>query len=107
MLPEVQEILQTLLAGARAVLGLQLVGMYLYGSLSSGGFNAGSSDIDFVVITETALPPETVAGLEALHRRLWAAGSYWAAHLEGAYVPRADWRRYDPAMPPVPTVNEG
>jgi hypothetical protein len=107
MLTEVQKILEELLLGARAVLGAQFVGMYLYGSLSSGDFNPASSDIDFVIITETALLPETVAALEALHQRLWAEGSYWAAHLEGAYVPRADWRRYDPAMRPVPTVNEG
>jgi Domain of unknown function (DUF4111) len=60
-----------------------------------------------VIVTEGALPAETVAGLEALHQRLWAAGSYWAAHLEGTYIPRAAWRRYDPAMPPVPSVNEG
>jgi len=103
----VNAILQELLTSARAVLGEQFVGMYLYGSLSSGDFNPDTSDIDFVVVTEGALPPETVAGLEALHKRLWAAGSYWAAHLEGTYIPRAAWRRYDPAMPPVPSVNEG
>ena len=85
--------MQELLSGAQAVLGSQLVGMYLYGSLSSGDFNPETSDIDFVVVTEGALPPERVAGLEALHQRLWAGGAYWAAHLEGAYVPRADWRR--------------
>jgi len=89
------------------VLGEQFVGLYLYGSLASGDFNPDTSDIDFVVVTEGALPAERVAGLEALHQRLWAEGSYWAAHLEGTYIPRAAWRRYDPDMPPVPSVNEG
>src|SRR5258708_10831712 len=108
MLPApVNAILQDLLSGARGVLGEQFVGLCLYGSLSSGEFNSDTSDIDFVIVTEGELPAATVAGLEALHQRLWAAGSYWAAHLEGTYIPRAAWRRYDPAMPPVPTINEG
>lgn len=99
--------LQSLLDGVRAVLGEQFVALYLYGSLSSGDFSPATSDIDFVVVTEGALAPAAVRGLEALHARLWAAGSHWAARLEGAYVPREALRRYDPAMPPVPSVNEG
>jgi hypothetical protein len=105
--PAVDATLQELLEGARAVLGEQFFGMYLYGSLSSGDFDPATSDIDFVVVTEGTLAPERVAGLAALHQRLWAAGSHWAAHLEGAYLPRADLRRYDPAAPPAPAVNEG
>lgn len=105
--PAVNVTLQELLSGVQAALGEQFAGMYLYGSLSSGDFNPTTSDIDFVVVTEGELPAERVAALEALHLRLWAEGSHWAAHLEGAYVPRAALRRYDPAAPPVPTVNEG
>ena len=105
--PAVNATLLSLLAGARAALSEQFYGMYLYGSLSSGDFNPATSDIDFVVVTEAELAPERVAALEALHQRLWAAGTYWAAHLEGAYLPRASLRRYDPAAPPAPCVNEG
>ena len=50
--PDVNEILDLLLARASAILGPQLVGMYLYGSLSSGDFDPASSDIDFVIVTE-------------------------------------------------------
>ncbi len=104
--------LQELLSGAHAALGDEFVGLYLYGSLASGDFDPATSDIDFVVVTAGALPAERVAALEALHQRLWAEdkrlpGSCCAAHLEGAYVPRAALRRYDPAAAPVPTVNEG
>src|SRR5260221_6897436 len=105
--PAVNDTIQELLIGARAILGEQFVGVYLYGSLSSGDFNPATSDIDFVAVTQGALPSETLAALEALHQRLWAAGSPWAAHLEGAYIPRAALRRYDPVAPPVPAVNEG
>ncbi len=99
--------LQQLLDGVRAALGDQFVALYLYGSLASGDFDPATSDIDFVVVTEAALSPARIAGLEALHQRLWATGAHWAAHLEGSYIPRGALRRYDPAMPPVPQVNEG
>lgn len=105
--PDVNALLAQLLDGARGILAEQFVGMVLYGSLSSGAFNPATSDVDFVVVTEGELPAESVAALEGLHQRLWAEGSHWAAHLEGAYIPRAALRRYDPATPPAPTVNEG
>src|SRR4051794_40559102 len=100
MLPSVNALLTQLLDGARGVLGDQFVGLYLYGSLSSGDFNPDSSDIDFVVVTAGPLPAATAAALEALHQRLWAEGAHWAAHLEGAYMPQSELRRYDPNMPP-------
>jgi hypothetical protein len=110
---DVNALLQQLLDGARAALGEQFAGMYLYGSLASGDFNPATSDVDFVVVTEGALPAERVAALEALHTRLWAEGGRWAGHLEGSYVPREALRRYDPArsgvgqVAAVPQVNEG
>ena len=61
--PEVNAMLDTLLAEARTVLGDQLVALYLYGSLASGDFNPHSSDIDFVVVTADALPDATIAAL--------------------------------------------
>jgi hypothetical protein len=105
--PEVNQVLELLLARARAVLGPQLIGLYLYGSLASGDFDLYSSDIDFCAITETELPPETIAALEEMHQDIWASGLKWAAKLEGAYVPRSLIRRHDPAGPACPAVNEG
>lgn len=99
--------LATLLAGARNVLGDRFFGMYLYGSLSSGGFNPGTSDIDFLVVTDSRLPDSSVSSLEGLHRRLWDTGLPWADHLEGKYVPREELRRYVAGRAPTPTINEG
>lgn len=105
--PDVNQVLDLLLTRASAILGEQLTGLYLYGSLSSGDFHPQSSDIDFAFVTEAVLPPETVAALEAMHREIWASGLKWAAKLEGAYVPKSLIRRHDPHGPAVPTVNEG
>jgi predicted nucleotidyltransferase len=67
--PDVNEILELLLASVRDVLRDQFVGMYLYGSLSSGDFEPAASDIDFLVVTKAMLPEETIAALEAMHYR--------------------------------------
>lgn len=105
--PEINKILDLLLSSASAVLGNQLVGMYLYGSLSSGDFNLETSDIDFLVVTTSSLSDKTIADLEAMHHRLWKSGLKWAAKLEGSYIPKRDIRRHDPRSAPCPTVNEG
>lgn len=103
---DVNAILDTLLAGTKNILKDQFVGMYLYGSLSSGDFDPNSSDIDFVVVTEDVLADETISALEDLHNRIWASGLKWASKLEGSYIPKNLIRRHDPDGDPCPTVNE-
>ena len=105
--PEINKILDLLLSSASAVLGNQLVGMYLYGSLATGDFNPETSDIDFLVVTTSSLSDKTLADLEDMHHRLWKSGLKWAAKLEGSYIPKRDIRRHDPRSGPCPTVNEG
>ena len=104
--PDVNEVLNLLLAEVQKVLGSQFVGMYLYGSLSSGGFDPASSDIDFLVVTADMLPETAVADLKAMQQRIWETGSKWADKLEGSYLPKAHLRRYKKSDVAYPTVNE-
>lgn len=107
-LPEViVPTLAALLDGASVTFDGGLVGLYLYGSLASGDFDAQTSDIDFVVVTEDEITEAQVSALEALHRRLWDGGDKWASKLEGSYIPRRALRRYNADDPPRPGVNEG
>ena len=101
---DVNAFLDLLHANQRAVLGDQLVGLYLGGSLALGDFNPKRSDIDFVAVTAEDLAPEQVAGLEQVHARLWAAGTKWARKLDGSYVPQQVIRRWAPDHPPCPFV---
>ncbi len=105
--PEVNEVLGLLLSDVKRILGEQFIGMYLYGSLSSGDFDPETSDIDFLVVTRDFLPEKTIAALEAMHKETWATSLKRAGELEGSYVPRALIRRHDPNGDPCPTVNEG
>jgi hypothetical protein len=104
---DVNDMLRLLLEGAQSILGDQIIGLYLYGSLASGDFNPQTSDIDFLVVTAAELPDVLVQGLEAMHVRLWNSGLKWAPMLEGAYVPLKALRCYDPNAAPCPTINEG
>ena len=105
--PEVNEILNLLLDNVKRILGDRFVGMYLYGSLSSGDFDLETSDIDFLVVASEPLPDEIIAALEAMHKETWATSSKRAGELEGSYIPRDLIRRHDPDGPACPTVNEG
>jgi len=104
---DVNEILDLLLVNAKEVLQDQFIGMYLYGSLSSGDFDPKSSDIDFLVVTTNILSDETVAELEKIHNLIWDTGLKWASKLEGSYIHKDLIRRHDSDGAPCPTVNEG
>lgn len=105
--PDVNDVLGLLLKNVKTILKEQFIGMYLYGSLSSGDFNPETSDIDFLVVTEDNLSEKTILELEAMHKEAWASSLKRAGKLEGAYVPRRLIRRHDPHGAPCPTVNEG
>jgi predicted nucleotidyltransferase len=105
--PDVNEVLNLLLLHVKKILEDQFVGMYLYGSLSSGDFDPETSDIDFLVVTKENLSAEKTAELEAMHKETWATSARRAGELEGSYIPEGLIRRHDPAGPPCPTVNEG
>src|SRR5690348_8027960 len=106
-LPEaVRPVLALLLSGIQDVLGDQLVGLYLYGSLSSGDFNPASSDLDFVAVAREAIAENDSAfeQLRQMHERIAASGLPFATNLEGSYISQAAWRRYDPVTAWHPTI---
>lgn len=93
---DVNAILLFMLTNVQTILEHQLVGFYLYGSLSLGDFDPASSDIDFLVVTAQDLPEETLDRLRGMHADIAASGLPYANRIEGSYIPRAALRRYDP-----------
>ena len=76
-LPEdVRALLALLLTSIQRVLGDQLVGLYLYGSLSSGDFDPASSDVDFLAVTHGAIAEDNPVfeQLRVMHARIAASG---------------------------------
>jgi hypothetical protein len=101
---DVNAVLRLLLDSARPILGDQLVGLYCYGSLSSGDFDPESSDVDFLFVTEGELPASTLDALRAMHEQIASSGLRYAKKLEGSYIPRHALRRYDSANALHPTM---
>ena len=93
---DVQALLSQLLAEQQAILGANLLGLYLRGSLVSGDFDADTSDVDALCVTETILSAAEFEELAAMHLRLAASPNRYARELELAYLPRAAARSWQP-----------
>jgi hypothetical protein len=104
--PEIDAILAALLSESRAVLRDDFFGMYLSGSLASGGFDAETSDIDFVVVSRADTVIRLIE-LGAVNRQIQASGSLWAAKLEGSFLPLRAFEDFNPAGAPFPTIGMG
>jgi predicted nucleotidyltransferase len=52
---DVRRLLDVFVAGVRKLLGPDLAGIYLHGSLAMGCFRRGTSDIDLLVVTRRAI----------------------------------------------------
>jgi len=89
--------LAALVPGVRAALGKNLVGVYLRGSLATGDFGE-TSDLDFLVVTESPVSDPEFAALVQLHARLAALPNKYADRLEGAYIDRASLKRFQPGQ---------
>jgi Domain of unknown function (DUF4111) len=98
-------ILSELLDQVQVVLEKEFVGFYLHGSLALGDFDMASSDIDFAIVTEHLLEPETISKLETMHKNLLGIFPKTAAMLEGAYIPSSMIRHHDIHAPAIPHVH--
>ena len=85
---------EELIKGLRSALGPDLVAVYLYGSAVSGGFDAGVSDIDLVVVTKHDLVAETIARIESFHAHTVDRRPEWRDRLELVYVKRDTIARF-------------
>ncbi|MDO8614586.1 MAG: DUF4111 domain-containing protein [Dehalococcoidia bacterium] len=102
--PEVSALLDELAAGVRDALGDNLLGFYLRGSLALGDFNAETSDVDILVVTERSVSEAEFEALDSLHARIPAAANQYGRHYEVSYIDRASLKRFNPGERRHPTV---
>jgi Domain of unknown function (DUF4111)/Nucleotidyltransferase domain len=94
--PDVAAMIDALQAGARAALGENLIALYLRGSLVTGDFDPGISDIDFFAVTEQRVSEREFAALAAMHTGFASLPIQYADQLEGPYIDRGAARRFQP-----------
>lgn len=105
--PDVIEILELLKEGLGRVLGDNLVGLYLMGSLTYGDFDKGSSDIDFFAVIKKELSSEELRELETMHGEIGSNFPEWSKRIEGSYVPMDMLHSKTPPKETRPYVNAG
>ena len=88
--PEADILLPVLTAGIAAALEPQprLLGLYLYGSLTTGAFTPGVSDIDLLAVTDGPITPETIDRLRSMHADISTHFPNWNDRIEVIYAPR-------------------
>ncbi|MCY3834724.1 MAG: DUF4111 domain-containing protein [Chloroflexi bacterium] len=91
---QVCAVLAQLTAGLRSILGEQLIGIYLYGSLITGDFLPSVSDIDLVVVLKEALNQARFEKLHQLHENVTRRRPEWEDRLELAYIAQSALRTF-------------
>ena len=103
--PEVLAVIRALQGGIPRVLGDTLVGLYLTGSLSYGGFDPASSDIDFLALCHQRPSAGEIAALSAMHRDIALQTPVWAERIEGGYIWESMLPSREPPREPRPYIN--
>ena len=103
----VDELLAVLVSSIRAVLGDDLVGIYLYGSYVSGGFDPGVSDVDLVAVTARDADQIDLAGLERLHGDIVSLHPDWTDRVEVVYIGRSALRSFRTSAARLAVISPG
>jgi hypothetical protein len=94
--PEVNELLDEILANIQANLGNKLIGLYAFGSLVTGDFNLARSDVDLAAVLSDDLNEREFASLEGMHAKLARDNPVWNDRIEVGYIAAKNVRQFDP-----------
>lgn len=92
--PELREVLSTFVNEISSELADNLIGVYLVGSIATGDFDL-DSDVDFIVLTSTALTETNIKSLQEIQVKINNIDCYPAKHLEGSYISIYDLTNWD------------
>jgi hypothetical protein len=84
---EIETLLDRLTDQIRRNTNSSLVGLYVYGSLVTGDFDKGRSDIDLLAVLDSDIEDETFDRLDRMHARIVEGHAAWEDRIEVAYVP--------------------
>ena len=104
---DINKLLRRLAAGLQELLGPNLIGFYLTGSLTYGDFNRESSDIDFLVVMKNTLPADEIHKVQELHKNISNTFPEWSKRIEGSYITKSMLTSIDPPKEKRPYVNAG
>ena len=79
-------LLSELTTEIRSTVGDRLAGLYLYGSLATGGYESGISDVDLLAATNGEISDDEFIRLEAMHADFERDRPEWDDRIEVAYL---------------------
>ena len=88
--------------GLKRLLGPEIVGLYLSGSLAYGDFVETRSDIDLQSVVRSPLTRDELRSIEDLHKRIEIRFPQWAERIECSYVPLELMHELTPPARPRP-----
>lgn len=100
-------LIKELVAHIRAALGSEAIGVYLYGSAVSGGFDPGVSDLDLVVVTGIEVEAIDLARLERMHAEFVERHPDWDDRIEVVYVGQATLRSFRTSAGSLAVISPG
>jgi hypothetical protein len=100
--PAINTVLREWVEGVKRVLGINVVGLYLSGSLAYGDFVPERSDIDLQAVVAHPLTGDELRSVELLHRQIEEHCPQWVGRIECSYVPLGLMRESEPPATPRP-----
>src|SRR5215469_15482702 len=85
--PAINTMLAEWVDGLKCLLGRNIVGLYLSGSLAYGDFVPERSDIDLQAVVRSPLVQDELKSIEQLHREIERRCPRWKDRVECSYVP--------------------
>lgn len=83
---DINLLLEQLLSGVQKIFGKKLTGFYLFGSLVTGDFESGSSDIDLVAAISSDIDERELEALQKMHQDFVHKNKQWDGRIEVAYL---------------------
>jgi len=105
--PDINRLLESLLSSMRHILQERLVGLYLYGSLTTGDFDPESSDIDLLAATSSDVSSTEFGALRAMHLDFSRDNPRWEDRVEVAYLSLAALRTFRSERSPIAVISPG
>ncbi len=104
---DIKSLLESLLSRMRHILQEKLVGLYLYGSLTTGDFDPESSDIDLLAATSSDVSDMEFDALRAMHVDFARDNPVWEDRVDIAYLSVTALRRFRSKRSPIAIISAG
>ena len=104
---DIDGLLESLLSRMRRILRENLVGLYLYGSLTAGDFDPDSSDIDLLTATSSDISDAEFDALGVMHLSIAQDNPVWEDRIDVQYLSVAALRTFRTQRSRIAIISTG